>query len=80
MKLKPVFFLVCKDDALLERWIERNAKGLDEMSILRGEELSWKDLYEEGKSFSLFSPRRLIVVKNAGKIDNGSFPELSFCS
>ncbi|MCD6363205.1 MAG: DNA polymerase III subunit delta [Synergistetes bacterium] len=71
MKLKPVFFLVCKDDALLERWIERNAKGLDEMSILRGEELSWKDLYEEGKSFSLFSPRRLIVVKNAGKIDNG---------
>ncbi len=68
MRLKPVFFLVCKDEALLEKWIEKNAKGLDEISVFRGEDVSWKKLYEEGKSFSLFSPRRLMVVKDAGRI------------
>ncbi|MCX8128356.1 MAG: DNA polymerase III subunit delta [Synergistetes bacterium] len=68
IKLKPVFLLVCKDDALLHKWIEKNAQGVEETSFLDGGELSWSKLYEEGRSVSLFSARRLVVVKKAEDI------------
>lgn len=67
-KLKPVLFLICKEEALLSRWIEKNYPKVEERSLLRGRDVSWKRLYEEGKAFSLFSPRRLIVVREAKDI------------
>ncbi len=68
-KLKPVFLLICKDDALLSRWIERNRKDVKEVSFFRGSEVSWNKLYEEAMNFSLFSPRRLIVVREAQEVE-----------
>lgn len=68
IKLKPISFLICKDEALLYKWIEKNAQGIEEISFLEGVEVSWSKLYEEGRAVSLFSPRRLIVVRRAEEI------------
>ncbi|KUK14164.1 MAG: DNA polymerase III, delta subunit, partial [bacterium 42_11] len=68
-KLKPVFFLICKDEALVQKWIEKNAQGVEDISFWDGKEASWSKLYEEGRAVSLFSPRRLIVVRNAEEIE-----------